>query len=543
MARAVRLYSVVSRNFADRTLRLLLIALVVAASLIATQRPAYAAGPIDPVLQARMAANPSALQPVIVAMDDSVPTAGINELLAQQALSAIQLRGIGRAALPLIGGATGLVNAAGITALSLLPGVAYIHFDAEVKAHADADDLTTAYPLAVSAHQAWAANRTGHGVTVAVLDSGIANNPDLTQPTNRILARVNLADPTGPTFDPGGHGTHVAGTIAGNGHSSNGEFIGIAPGANLVDVRVLDENGNGRLSSVIMGIQWALDHRQQYNIRVLNLSLGAPASVGYRLDPLAAAAEMAWKRGLVVVAASGNTPGAVHTPGQDPFVITVGATDDRGTSAIGDDLWASFSGSGTPAGSTPKPDLVMPGRRVVSLRVPGSQLDQALPDRVETASTGATYFRLSGTSMATAVASGAVALLLEAQPSLKPDQVKAILMGTSRPFGQTSGSPPPAAAIGAGLGNAYAAVTSGSHGLANRNRQPSDGFSRNIYPALYGHPIIWENPLLGGILWNLLGWSQIVWNNIAWDNIAWDNIAWDNIAWDNIAWDSAAVRD
>jgi serine protease AprX len=163
-----------------------------------------------------------------------------------------------------------------------------------------------------------------------------------------------------------------------------------------------------------------------------------------------------------------------------------------------------------------------------------------LADRVETASTGATYFRLSGTSMSTAVASGVVALLLQAQPGLEPDQVKAILTGTSRPFGYSSGATPPRAAIGAGLGDAHAAVTSGPRGSANRGLRPADGFARAIYSAIYGQPLIWENPLLGGLLWNLLGWANLAWDNLAWDNLAWDNIAYDNLAWDNLAWDNLA---
>jgi subtilisin family serine protease len=334
-------------------------------------------------------------------------------------------------------------------------------------------------------------------------------------------------------FDPGGHGTHVAGTIAGNGTRSAGQYIGVAPGARLVDVRVLDGNGNGRTSSVVLGIQWAIDHRVQYNIRVINLSLGAPPRASYRLDPLAAAAEMAWLHGIVVVAASGNTAGVVDSPGADPYVITVGATDDRQTGAVGDDLVGSFSGWGTPAGSTRKPELVAPGRKIVAIRTPGSSLDQLLPDHVVSATNGSSYFRLTGTSMSTAVVSGTVAVLLERQPGLKPDQVKAVLTGTSRPFGQTSGSSPPSAAIGAGQADAYLAVKSGSRGSANRGLRPADAAAGTLYPAVYGQPLQWKNGLLGGLLWNLLSWSVLSWDNLAWDNLAWDNLAWDNLAWDS----------
>jgi serine protease AprX len=515
---------------------------------LTVSRPAHAlsiGAPIDPLLQQQMLANPLQRLPVIVEMEHvASPLLGANLQLAQQAVNLLQLNGQAQAALPLLGSAAGLANAVGITALSLLPGVAYIHFDSPVRAHggggASSANLATAYPSAVNADQLWSLGRTGRGVTVAVLDSGITPDADLVQPTNRILAAVNFADPLGSMSDPGGHGTHVAGTIAGNGTRSGGQYIGVAPGANLVDVRVLDANGNGRMSSVILGIQWALDHRVQYNIRIVNLSLGAPAPGTYRLDPLSAAVEMAWMRGLAVVAASGNTGGAPDSPGADPYVITVGATDDRGTASIGDDLLAWFSSYGTPVASTAKPDLVAPGRKIVSLRAVGSTLDRKLPDRVVTASNGATYFRLSGTSMATAVASGVAALVLEQQPQLTPNQLKAVLTGTARSFGQSSGSTPGRAAIGSGLVDAYAAATGGLRGNANRGNHPSDPTSRSLYPALRGQPLGWLNSLANGLQWSVLSWTNLAWDNIAWDNLAWDNIAWDNLAWDNLAWDNLA---
>jgi serine protease AprX len=505
---------------------------------------AATAAPVDPQLLPQMQANPLRMIPVILEMEHlSSPLAGANFQLAQQAFNLLQVNGQAQVALPLIDSAAGLANAAGISALSSAPGVAYVHFDAQVRAHDGAIStatLSTAYPPAVNADRVWAMGRTGEGITVAVLDSGITSDADLVQPTNRIIARVNFADATGPLTDPGGHGTHVAGTIAGNGWRSGGQYIGIAPGANVVDVRVLDENGNGRASSVIVGIQWSLAHRVQYNIRVLNLSLGAQAPGTYKLDPLSAAVEIAWERGLVVVAAVGNSGGAPDSPGADPYVITVGATDDRQTAPVGDDLVGWFSSYGTPVDSTPKPDLVAPGRRIISIRAPGSSLDRLLPDHVITANNGTTYFKLTGTSMATAVVSGVAALLLEQQPALNPDQVKAILTGTARPFGQSSGSSPNPAAIGSGLGDAYGAVTSGARGPANRGHRPSDPTNRSLYPALYGQPLTWLNPTADGIVWDGLTWSNLAWDNLAWDNLAWDNIAWDNLAWDNLAWDNLA---
>src|SRR5207245_2356898 len=192
--------------------------------------------------------------------------------------------------------------------------------------------------------------------------------------------------------------------------------------ANIVDVRVLGRTGSGRISSVALGIEWVIAHRSTYNIRIISLSFGAPAVVSYRTDPMSAAIEIAWRLGLVVVAASGNGgPGrdTVVSPGIDPYAITVGASDDQGTVSRRDDTLAWFSAWGT-ADSNAKPDLVAPGRRIVSIRVPGSALDMLFPNRVVTARNGSTYMRLSGTSMATPVVSGAAALLLERQPNLSP---------------------------------------------------------------------------------------------------------------------------
>jgi len=419
----------------------------------------------------------------------------------------------------------------------------------------------------VRADKVWQQGIAGGGVTVAILDSGVAADADLVQPNNnRILASVNFADER-LTSDPGGHGTHIAGIVAGNGTRSGGEFIGIAPQANVVDVRVLGSKGSGRISSVIRGIEWVLAHRAAYNIRIINLSFGAPATLPYRIDPMSAAVEIAWRRGLVVVAASGNggpQRDTVVTPGIDPYVITVGATDDRGTLGRGDDMLAWFSAWGS-ADSNAKPDLVAPGRRIVSLRVPGSALDTLFPDRVVVAQNGATYFRLTGTSMATAVVSGAAALLLAGRPNLTPDQVKALLVGTTQPYGEDSGQVlPDPIADGSGLLNVYAATiavpcdAAPDPGLlsggflvgtlfsptpvpcANRGLRPADGFARALYPVLFGSPLQWQDPLAGGIFWPLLTWDTLLWNSAAWDNFAWDSVVWDSIAWDSIVWDSIA---
>jgi serine protease AprX len=167
-----------------------------------------------------------------------------------------------------------------------------------------------------------------------------------------------------------------------------------------------------------------------------------------------------------------------------------------------------------------------------------------LPDHLVTASNGATYFRLTGTSMSTGVVSGAVALLLQHQPNLTPDQVKQILIGSTQGFGQSAAAPP-AGSIGAGLIDAYRATNSTTTAHGNRGLRQANALAMTLYPMLYGQPLVWKDlnylgQSWGALTWATLSWTTPAWDNIAWDNIAWDNIAWDNIAWDNIAWDNIA---
>src|SRR6185503_7706411 len=243
-------------------------------------------GKIDPGLLALMNANRAALLPVIVEMQQPVApflgcqaSASPNVCRAVEALNLLSLNGTPVAPLSLINAAAGFASAAGIEALSLVPAVAFVHHDRTVGPRQTAapppptpsDEFAPRYSRTVRAHPLWDAGITGNGIAVAVLDSGVAADLDLTAPTNRVVASVNFADQAS-TSDPGGHGTHIAGIVAGNGTRSDGEFVGVAPQANIVDVRVLGRTGSGRMSSVVRGIEWVLAHRADYNIRVINLS-------------------------------------------------------------------------------------------------------------------------------------------------------------------------------------------------------------------------------------------------------------------------------
>ena len=484
-----------------------------------------------------MQANPTRPLPVIVQLRASASVPRTSSEDGREALGLMRKHGRGGSALGIIRGASGALTPAQIDALSHDPEVAAIYDDPPVARRAIATPAT-AYPAEVGAPDMWQGGFTGSGVTVAVLDSGIAQNPDLTLPTNRIVTSVNFADPLpAGVRDPGGHGTHVAGIIGGNGTSSNSQYVGVAPNVNLVDVRVLNSQGAGSASSVIAGLQWVVAHKDDYRIRVVNLSFGSPATTDFVHDPIAAAVEIAWLRGLVVVAAAGNGGvGTVESPGIDPHVITVGALDDNATDSLSDDTVPVWSAWGTPTGSTAKPDVVAPGRRIVSLRVPGSTLDQLLPDRVVPIANGPSYFRLSGTSMATGVMSGVAALALQARPSLTPDQLKALLTTSAQPFGQSGGPSAPSPSAGGGAANAHAAFYLPTPAPANRGLRVANLAAQALYPLLRGQPLNWKDPNFAGINWAQQNWTDLVWDDLVWDNLNWDAFAWNDLIWDNLGW-------
>ena len=283
---------------------------------------------------------------------------------------------------------------------------------------------------------------TGAGIGVAVVDSGIAPHTAI---SDRVIARVNFVSwESATTGDPYGHGTHVAGIIGGN--TTAARYVtaafagGSAPSVRLIDVRVLGSNGVGYTSDVIAGIDWAVANRTTYGIRVINLSLGHVVAEPSATDPLCQAVQRAVKAGIVVVASAGNygltstgapVLGGITSPGNSPYAITVGAIDTAGTVDRSDDKVAPYSSRGPTAFDMGvKPDVVAPGTRLVSLEAQNSYLSVRYPNW-HIAGTGKNaYFRLSGTSMAAAVVSGGVALLLDSQDTLTPGQVKiALQMG------------------------------------------------------------------------------------------------------------------
>ena len=292
---------------------------------------------------------------------------------------------------------------------------------------------------AVRADKAWL-RASGQGVGVAVVDTGIAGDvPDFGRSgQSRVIASVVTNPCAKDATDHVGHGTHIAGLIAGNSLNHpglkklTGHYMGIAPKANLISVKVSDDDGDTTVLDVIYGLQFVVDHKDTLGIRVVNLSLTSSVAESYLTDPLDAAVEAAWFAGIVVVAASGNDGTAAdavsYAPGNDPYVITTGAMDDRGSTYLGDDTLALWSSRGLTQDGFSKPEILAPGMRLVAALAPRSDFQ----DLCRKCMIGRSYFRLSGTSMATAVTSGSVALMLEKRPNLTPNQVKGALVATRR---------------------------------------------------------------------------------------------------------------
>jgi serine protease AprX len=379
--------------------------------------------------------------------------------------------------LPIVRGVAATIPSNARAALAGDPAVRAVTDDSAVRVHSvlgDSTNPSTIKPVYRDEIGATVLPATGAGVRVALIDTGVNETADLAGRVVRIqdpggtpeLFRKNVGcvdfSGEGDCVDRYGHGTFLAGLIAGNGSASGGLYRGVAPGAEIVSLKIAGRNGAADVSKVLAAIQWVVSFREEYGIDVLNLSLGTNSKAPYWVDPLNYAVEQAWQSGVVVVVAAGNSGGAFGTiskPADDPYVVTVGSVDDRETPATDDDRLPNYSSRGPAPFNVAKPDVVAPGSRLVSLRVPGSYVEEAAgPGQLA----GTPYRRGSGTSMAAAVTSGAVALLLQRHADWSPDRVKYALTSTA---GKVAARDP--RLVGSGLVNVLAADTA-LPGLANQ---------------------------------------------------------------------------
>jgi serine protease AprX len=457
--------------------------------------------------------------------------------------------------LPTITAVATTLNATQVAAIAGLPYVSFISADNPVFAtdYVGSLDITNLSIGLGFLPAPSAGGPTGNGVTVAIIDSGVADSRDLldAQGDSRVVGWVDLLKNKKHPYDDAGHGTFIAGLIAGNGAASTPvdqggyattQFRGVAPQADIVAIKALDQFGQGRSSGVVAAIGWAIAHKDQYNIRVLNISAGGNVPGPVEKDPMALAVEAAWKAGIVVVCAAGNEgdfgPGSILSPGNDPYVITVGAVDTMQTGTRVDDSVAHYSSVGpTLYDEFAKPDIVAPGNRVISLDVKASYLDRTFPQNVIDVSTYAPgapasfksqYFVLSGTSVAAPVVAGVAALMLSNDPSLTPDDVKVRLMASAD---QVAGATP--MQQGAGMVDVPGALSSGTHANGPALSADLGNGTTVLTPDTY---VNWDKYAWTKYAWTKYAWTKYAWTKYAWTKYAWTKYAWTKYAWTKYAW-------
>jgi serine protease AprX len=397
----------------------------------------------------------------------------------------------------------------------------------------DSSNLVTTYPFDTGATSAWSSAdghvETGSNVTVAVIDSGIdSSHPDISGQ----VVPINVNRHTLSTGDGYGHGTHVAGII--NGHDPAKQYLGIAPNAMLVSVKIGDDNGQAFESDLLRGLDWVDAFRGVFRIRALNLSVSTAIPESYATSAVDAAVENLWHDGVTVVASAGNLgpdqDAVWYAPGNDPYVITVGCLDENLTRSTTDDSLCPISSRGVTEDGFAKPDMVAPGRKIESAlaTAPNGQstvLAGEFPDRI---TADGQHIRLSGTSMAAPMVVGAIALLLERHPGLMPSQLKQILVNsTSRYPGQTDA---------AGMLNIAAALVASDHPplVTQAPILPVGGTA----PPVGSVTLVWDGARWGSTYWDGARWGSAYWDGARWGSAEWDGARWGSAYWDGARWGS-----
>jgi serine protease AprX len=570
--------------------------LLIAAGLIATANLAFAQLlPPPPLLTLEETPSPPPPEPdpaVLAKLDPLIKSrltwsgdsrvivqAASLETLGEVALLITDAGGTLGRELPIVNGRAATLPNAAVLALAASPLVQRIAFD---RLLLDLSERTADTVGATAVRQQLGLN--GAGIGVALIDSGVTawhnDLADVDRPgTQRVDRFVDFVDGQTSPSDGYGHGTHVAGIIAGNGADSGGARAGIAPKARLVVLKVLDAQGRGRISDVIAAVDYAVTHKQEFNIRVINMSMGASVHESYNTDMLTLATRRAVEAGIVVVASAGNRGrnsdgavqyGSITAPGNAPWVLTVGASSHMGTVTRADDTVASFSSRGpTAIDYAAKPDLVAPGVGIYSLSAPESRLYESHTNYLLSGIVSAPptpYLSLSGTSQAAPVVAGTVALMLQANPTLTPNAVKAILQFTAQQYDGHA-----ALAQGAGFLNAKGAVDlAREFTLAPESRQPAPSdWSRHITwgnqrlegavlvstAAMWETTTLWGGPVDGGatagfgvssttnVVWGIscdgVDCSGRVWATSSDDTVVWGN----NFDGDTVVWGNSADAD
>jgi serine protease AprX len=439
--------------------------------------------------------------------------------------------------LDLVGGITVSLPAKWLDKLSRVDGLT-VTPDALVRVTGTATGAASSqlWPYESGNSQLWAGDLAlynGKTPAIAIVDSGVQNRSDF---GSRLIASVNLSHLPGNTSldDERGHGTFVAGIAAG----AASDLAGADPVAPIVSVKVMDKNGQAKTSDIIDACQWILDNKDQYNIRVANFSLHSSYGTNFYRDPLDRAVEKLWFGGVVVVAAAGNygsatgPSGVKFSPGNDPFVITVGAVDLGNSARANDDAVPAFSAYGYTYDGFYKPELAAPGRYMVGPVAPGSTLTQVKAGNM----IGTDRIQLSGTSFSAPVVSGTVAQMLARHPNWTPDQVKGALMRTAR---KVKTNP-----LAAGLGELTAsrAVTSPV------SPNPNAGLDRFVTSVtgtsgLTFDAMSWASAARTDMSWNSMSWADQSWSDMSWADQSWASMSWADQSWSDMSWSDMSWAD
>src|SRR5215218_3810037 len=524
-----------------------------------TVATAIGVGMAGPALAAQPAAGSAAPVDVIVR---ELPGTGNQPERAVEAFGGTVGRHLG-----IIDAFTASVPGDRLDSLRATPGVSDVTEDAglELSSKEVEDQVAQAGSLYTIANQVtgasamWDAGYTGQGIDVAVIDSGVVPVKGLDDPGKVVYGPDLTLETNGSAKqkDTYGHGTHMSGIIAGRdpeakGNKKSGDasnFVGMAPDARIVSVKVADAKGQTDVSQAIAAIDWVVQNRNKngLNIRVLNMSFGTDGVQSYLMDPLAYAAEQAWHQGIVVVVAVGNEgfgTEKVNNPAYDPYLIAVGSDNANGTATTADDVISSFSNDGD---GTRNPDLVAPGEKVVSLRAAGSFLDASYP----AARVGERLFRGSGTSQAAAVVSGAAALLISQRPEITPDQVKALLTGTAEPIAAATRQQQGAGLVDLAKAKDTATPVGAKQTFALSTGIGSLELSRgSVHVTVNGRAVTgevdvrgksfdvrnWAAGLKSGANWSGMSWSGMSWSGMSWSGMSWSGMSWSGMVWCGMNW-------
>ena len=453
--------------------------------------------------------------------------------------------GVVEAELPIVDGVEARVPASALPGLAGTEGVAAVTKDRQARFEElsyDDTAVASSFVRTTETNAAWAKGALGAGVGVAVLDTGISPMNDF---AGRIVHGPDLSG-EGTLVDTYGHGTVMAGAVGGSGADSmgaaGGAHTGAAPRATLVAVKVAGRNGAVDVSTVLQGMHWVSAYKEQFNIRVLNLSWGTSSTQDPAVDPLNYAVQRLWGDGIVVVVAAGNSgPGSttITKPGDDPVVLTVGAYDDKATVSTSDDALTAWTSRGPTVQGVTKPDVVVPGRTIVTARSYGSYVEANNPKALIAPS----YIKGSGTSQAAAITSGIVAAILSDRPSLTPDQVKRLLKSTAQPISgktvneQGAGRVRVGAALDADPGPAqWQAFTATGLGSIEASRG-----GRNVVTSCPGEDV--EREIRGEIDVRCEAWDPAAWTGSSWKGDAWTGSSWKGSEWTGSSWKGSSWKD